>query len=82
MRNKCKHVFKLEDLELTGIPFPEKNLDATLREAIDYCSGMYTCDATTKRIRWKCCKCNEVFHAHCGLDILEKQGEIFRCERL
>lgn len=35
-------------------------------------------DGLNDRVKWPCAKCGKVFHAHCGLDISPKYGEITR----
>lgn len=35
----------------------------------------------TNRVMWPCCKCGQIFYAHCGLDISPKYGSIVSDEQ-
>lgn len=41
-----------------------------------YYRHLYTSEGHTKRVKWKCHKCEKVFYAHCGLDIAPEHGFI------
>jgi hypothetical protein len=69
IKRKCAHEFALADLRLTGIPELEKPTTNGYVEWEKYFREVYTHDSTTKRVEWPCCKCGEVFYAHCGLDV-------------
>lgn len=70
----CRHEFKLIDLDRTNIPEPVLAPDATYEQAMQFYGEQMTCRAFTHRVRWPCAKCGQVFHAHCGLDILSRHG--------
>ena len=69
MKQTCAHEFSLTDLRLTGIPELEKPTTNGYAEWEKYFREIYTHESVTKRVAWPCCKCGEVFYAHCGLDV-------------
>lgn len=72
----CRHEFRMGEQQLTGIPKPpEPAKNASYDVWLKYLSALNKSDWHLKRIRWPCCKCGKVFHAHCGLDII-KHGKI------
>lgn len=79
-QSKCKHTFDMDDLKYTKIQEPNKPESKDYNEWSDYYSTMYTHSYHTKRVQWMCSKCNKIFYAHCGLDIL-KYGKAFRKEK-
>lgn len=72
----CKHEFKLKDLKKTGIPPLEEPETKGYDEWIEYYSKVDDHDSVTKRVEWKCHKCEKVFYAHCGLDITPTHGYV------
>ena len=69
MKQTCAHEFALTDLRLTGIPELENPTTNRYAEWEKYFREIYTHESVTKRMAWSCCKCGEVFYAHCGLDV-------------
>lgn len=67
----CRHEFRYAGMELTGIPKPpEPDKNAGYQVWLEYLTSLDKSDWHLKRVRWTCCKCDRVFEAHCGLDIL------------
>jgi hypothetical protein len=75
-RPACFHEFNFYDIKLTNIPMPPEPERTDYRGWEKYYSNFYKCEAITKRVEWKCCKCGNVFYAHCGLDITPKYGRM------
>lgn len=69
---KCSHRFNLDDLCQTKISLPKKPTKDDYFAWKEYFDKIYICEGTTKRVRWPCSDCGEVFFGHCGLDILKK----------
>ena len=73
----CRHAFALRDLELTGMPEPDKPADGASYEAwLDYHRQLSEDPHHTQRVEWPCAKCGKVFRAHCGLDISPEHGPV------
>jgi len=69
-RKRCAHQFDLSDLEQSKL-VPLKKPDTNGYDEWDeYFKQIHAHESHTKRVSWKCSLCGEVFHAHCGLDIL------------
>jgi hypothetical protein len=67
-KEKCRHEFYIEDLELTNIKLPEKpRKDDGYFAWRDYFQLRPIHDSHTKRIKCKCFKCENIKYAHCGL---------------
>ncbi len=73
-REKKKHDFNLDDLELTGFDPLKEPDNNDYDEWAKYYSEIYNHKSHTMRVKWPCRKCGEVFYAHCGIDILNKRG--------
>jgi len=71
----CFHEFNLKDLKSTGIPKPEPPKDFSDYEAwrshyeLLYSDGPWF----SKRVEWRCVKCEKILYANCGLDILGRK---------
>lgn len=72
---KCNHEFALSDLHKTGIEPTPAPKTRGYEEWQEYFRLWNNEPAHSERVEWKCCKCGEIFRAHCGLDIL-KHGKI------
>ena len=67
---KCRHEFNIKDIKLTHIPFNEMPIkESPYKDFEKYYEDIYTCNAATKRVMCKCNKCNNIYYAHCGLDL-------------
>lgn len=72
----CRHNFRLQDLELTGIEPLPRPTSKDYKDWERWWSSVDTHESHTKRVLWPCCKCGKVFYAHYGLEISPSHGPI------
>jgi hypothetical protein len=67
----CRHVFRYDDLLLTGIKEQERPAEnATYKEWMEWFQNRDKEPAFTKRVSWPCVKCGRTFYGQCGLEIM------------
>lgn len=66
----------MDDIEQTGIEELKQPENCDTIGWIEYFQNIYTHESHTKRIKWPCHKCGEVFYGSSGLSIESKNGKI------